>query len=462
MPATPSAAQAAASRAKRTAEKVGEQAATAEELQQAQESARATPAADDDVADVACDVEMQPAPPAASPADVCATIPAFAATRSTPSCCACAGAFVCKHFLPLGLVGAIALALAWPAPGAASSNLQLGEYLTLTSACVCVIFLISGLTLATDEIRAALRARAATAFGVASILFLTPLLALAPGQLGFLPQEFRYGLLLFCTMPTTINSGVALVRVAGGNVAHALLLTVASSLVGIFTAPFYLSLLLSIGGIHIEAGRLLLKMLATLLLPLLVGKLARDCSLRVRRHVAAHKLALSNLSALCLVAIPWMKLSFSQPALLALAPGALLGLLGCGVVVHLIYLAFNYLVAHYALRLPLPLEKSVVIMGSQKTLPMALTILSFFPPELGSAGLIALPPILSHIVQILIDACLCSRWAEVQEEGEKAPPPAAAAAAAATIEVSADGEEPDLKGGAWTASELRRASKEQN
>ena len=49
--------------------------------------------------------------------------------------------------------------------------------------------------------------------------------------------------------------------------------------------------------------------------------------------------------------------------------------------IHAIYLAFNFAVATYALRLPLQLKKSVVIMCSQKTLPMAMTIVSFLPPE---------------------------------------------------------------------------------
>ena len=41
-------------------------------------------------------------------------------------------------------------------------------------------------------------------------------------------------------------------------------------------------------------------------------------------------------------------------------------------------------------------------MGSQKTLPMAMTVLSFFPPELGEPGLIAIPCILSHLTQLSI------------------------------------------------------------
>ena len=65
-----------------------------------------------------------------------------------------------------------------------------------------------------------------------------------------------------------------------------------------------------------------------------------------------------------------MKLSVSQAALVELSAGQIFGLIACGLVIHLIYLAFNYSVATYVLRCPLDIKKSVVIMGSQKTLPM--------------------------------------------------------------------------------------------
>ena len=50
----------------------------------------------------------------------------------------------------------------------------------------------------------------------------------------------------------------------------------------------------------------------------------------------------------------------------------------------------------------------------QKTLPMAMTVLSLFPPELGEGGLIAIPCILSHLTQLFADAFLLLRAAAVQ------------------------------------------------
>ena len=205
--------------------------------------------------------------------------------------------FALKHFLPLGLVLAIIVGLIIPQIGAAFASVRIGKYGVFQTLFVFVIFIITGLTLKTDDIKKALKAWQATLFGVTSILFITPLLALVPQHLPFLPTEFQIGFLLFCTMPTTINSGVALANAAKGNFALALLLTVISNLLGIFTAPFFLSLLLSVGGITIQPLPLLINLLLTLLLPLTIGKAARELfPKRVLPFLAKHKQKIGNLS----------------------------------------------------------------------------------------------------------------------------------------------------------------------
>ena len=110
-----------------------------------------------------------------------------------------------------------------------------------------------------------------------------------------------------------------------------------------------------------------------------------------------------------------MKLSASQSALAGLSAPEVIGLLGCGLVIHAVYLGFNFGMATL-LRLPLPEKKAVVVMGSQKTLPMAMTVLTFLPPSFGEPGLIAIPCILSHLTQIFVDAAICSKWAQVTDK----------------------------------------------
>jgi len=52
----------------------------------------------------------------------------------------------------------------------------------------------------------------------------------------------------------------------------------------------------------------------------------------------------------------------------------------------------------------------VVFVASSKTLPLALTILTILPPGLGDKGLIALPCILGHFSQIVMDSFFVAAW----------------------------------------------------
>jgi len=354
------------------------------------------------------------------------------ASAPPPTCWQKWRPFLLKHFLPLGLVGGLLIGLVIPGFGKGLAYPTVGSWGLVQSLCMFLIFIISGLTLKTDDIKAAIRAWKATLYGVIAILFITPLLALVPNQLPFLSKEFQVGFLLFCTMPTTINSGVALAQSAKGSFALALLLTVLSNLIGIFTVPFFLSLLLtSVPGVaSIDAAPLLAKLMLMIFLPLLIGKALRERSAPVLDFVKKYKVYLSNGSNLCLITIVNMSVSKSQSKIVSLNIGAIVGLAFTGLVIHAIFLAFNYLVATHALKLRLDLKKSVVVMCSQKTLPMAMTIVALFPDCLpdscpvGEKGLISIPCILSHLVQIFTDAFICSKWAEYSDEIDKALTPA--------------------------------------
>jgi sodium/bile acid cotransporter 7 len=72
-------------------------------------------------------------------------------------------------------------------------------------------------------------------YGLIAILGITPCLGFGMLALPLQPPEFATGLALFCVVPTTLGVGVALTAASKGNQALALLLTVASNLLGIVT-----------------------------------------------------------------------------------------------------------------------------------------------------------------------------------------------------------------------------------
>ena len=331
-----------------------------------------------------------------------------------------------KHFLILALLTALTLGLAWPWLGqqvaAPTMSVAGNDYRVVPSLLVLVIFLSSGLTLGTDAIKKAVRQYLGAAYGLVAILFLTPLAGFAALHIPFTPPEFSYGLALFTIMPTTLTSCITLVTACEGNSALALLLTVSTNLLGIVTVPFMLQFIFgSSTEVSIDAQNLLIKLLLTILLPLAVGKLVRDLAKPVETFMKANKKRMSMLNNACLAAVVWQTISRSADDIIAQSAASILIIIAAGVVLHLAYLLFNF-GGVTLLRLPLAEKKAVLICTSEKTLPIAITVLSFLPPEqVGDHGLVAIPCILSHLAQVLMDSVLASNWVP-KEEAPGSPP----------------------------------------
>jgi len=321
---------------------------------------------------------------------------------------------VLKQCLPLGLILAVIIALSAPFLGIGASSLTIRGQNGLQIACVWVIFIISGLTLKTDDVLAALTAWRAVGFGIVSILFITPLLAPLAGLIPLpnQPNEYSLGFIIFCAMPTTINSGVALAVQAKGSFAIALMLTVFTNIVAVFTMPFFLSLMLELGAVPLEPVALFVRLLWLILAPLALGKAVRELSSWVQGKVKAHKQQLSLFSNFCLILIPWMTISRSAASLIAAGGVSVLIVIAIGLAIHLCYLTFNFTCCKLILRKSDEI-RSVTIMSSQKTLPVALAVIAALPAQLGEPGLMAIPCVVSHLVQILVDAWIVTRWANI-------------------------------------------------
>jgi predicted Na+-dependent transporter len=241
------------------------------------------------------------------------------------------------HFLPFCLTTGVALGVLNPGPGVAAAALNLNSAITFT------MFVIAGLQLRQGEAAKALRAKGALAYGLTSILLLTPLAAIPVLALPLEPRELALGLAVFCCMPTALSSGITFTTAVGGNVAVALLLTVLSNLAGVFTMPLLLPALLgpAIGGAVLERGPLLARLVSCVLVPTLVGAAARAFVPGTAALIDANKPALARLSAVLLALVPWTQVSKTVSQGVALPLGPLLLAAAAGVAVHLAFLTLN-------------------------------------------------------------------------------------------------------------------------
>ncbi|XP_015082673.1 probable sodium/metabolite cotransporter BASS4, chloroplastic isoform X3 [Solanum pennellii] len=256
--------------------------------------------------------------------------------------------FVSNNFLPLALIGGVALGLANPTLGCLADRYYLSKISTFG------IFIISGITLRSDEVGAAAEAWPVGLFGLVSILFFTPLLSKIILLLKLQPQEFVTGLAIFSCMPTTLSSGVALTRLAGGNSALALVMTLISNLLGILIVPFSISKLIASGvGVSVPAEQLFRSLVLTLLVPLIIGKAVRECFKGVAEFSDRNRKLLSMMSALLL---------------------------------------------------------------SLKTLPVMVAVVEQLGGALGESGLLVLPCIAAHLNQIIFDSFLVNVWFQKEHE----------------------------------------------
>ncbi|KAJ0657560.1 putative sodium bile acid cotransporter, sodium/solute symporter superfamily [Helianthus annuus] len=314
--------------------------------------------------------------------------------------------FASNNFLPLALVGGVALGLANPVPGCIAHRYQLSKVSAFG------IFIISGkklrvlarLTLRSEDISAAAEAWPVGLFGLVSILLLTPNLSRIILQLHLQPQEFVTGLALFSCMPTTLSSGVALTRLAGGNAALALAMTVTSSLLAIIILPFSISNLIACGlGATVPTGKLFRRLIFTLLIPLILGKAFRESFKDLADFADNNRKLLSVLSVLLLSLVPWIQVSRSRPLLLMVKPAAFL------VVVIMGMYGFNAISIRCLCALSggsksifAKKENStaLLLVASQKALPVLVAVVDQLGCTFGESGLLIIPCIAAHLNQV--------------------------------------------------------------
>ena len=210
--------------------------------------------------------------------------------------------FVIANFLPLGFMVATIFSLSYPYPGRVVGSWKSSGMGIVQAVNNAMVFFISGLTLNTKEMAAAIAKKWPLLFGIITILFITPCFAFPLILLPLQPKEFAAGLAIFCVVPTTLGVGVALTTASQGNESLALFLTVSTNLLGIVTAPFFLKFVLN-GTIQVDAGSLVGKMCMTVLVPAAVGAALRRFSKTSEAFTKAHKVALSMFSTSNLVCI---------------------------------------------------------------------------------------------------------------------------------------------------------------
>ena len=237
-------------------------------------------------------------------------------------------------------------------------------------------------------------------------------LALKPVLMPMVGPELYAGFLYVCVLPATVQSAIAFTSLARGNIPAAICSAAASSLVGIFITPVLVALLMGVhsdGSSTIEAIR---KISIQLLLPFIAGQIARRW---IGDWVNRNKSWLKNVDQGSILLVVYT--AFSSAVIGGLwqqvPPLKLLGVMfGCSLL-----LALALLIAHLLGKwLGFNLEDRITILfcGSKKSLatgvPMAQVLFAG-----SSIGVLILPLMLFHQIQLMVCAVLAQRYAKRPE-----------------------------------------------
>lgn len=301
-----------------------------------------------------------------------------------------------RLFLPIGLVVVIALGLAFPAPG------RFMKPFNLTAVMVILTFAINGYQARFSELGMDWRIARAGVFIVLSSLVLGPFLGLWLSEALGLSGILAAGLIITCAMPCTLASATVVTEISGGNIIWALFMTVGLNLCGIFIAPFTIKACLTVDDVSISAGMLLGKLLLLVLVPFVIGVVAR----RVIRKSLHGAIAFSP--TIFILYMVWVAVAYSAMSLRAL-PLSRFALVASGcLAAHSLLLVVNTL-GGYALWLRAPERKALIFTGSQKTLPLSISVIAALGERFEEAMIVC---VIFHFGQVMLDSLLASRCRE--------------------------------------------------
>ena len=209
------------------------------------------------------------------------------------------------------------------------------------------------------------------------------------------------GLIVMSTVPTTLSSGVVMTHIAGGHVQTAFLLTVLLNVLGVFTVPFMLQLILENAGIiSLSPWPMLRQLMLIILVPFFLGIVAK----RIIQKPAKSWLT-KYVSSSCVIILVWMVISSSIESLkeldlLSVALMLISVLVVLGVLILLCHLS------KYVCSIGNQDYIALLFTASGKTLPVAVGVLTVLDQPVGLALVTC---IIFHFLQLFVSSIIASR-----------------------------------------------------
>lgn len=317
-----------------------------------------------------------------------------------------------KEWFLVGMVVAILLATVTSEFGRSGGMIHLDQ---LTGVGVAIVFFLHGLGLSPQAIKAGVTNWRLHIYIQIATFVVYPILWVILGEafLAYMPAALAFGFCYLLVLPSTISSSVAMTSVGKGNVPGAIFNASLSSILGVFITPLLIQLFMGFEGVQLDLLDSVISISKLLLLPMIVGQLMRPYLVA---WVDRHKAVVNKVDKYVILLIVYN--AFCDSVVNGIWREFSMGLLVSSIAICTVILLFMVHLIQWGARrtkFTLPDEVAAVFCGTKKTLaagiPMAKVIFGADP----SLGMILLPIMLYHPIQIFYCAVLANRYARQSE-----------------------------------------------
>ena len=306
--------------------------------------------------------------------------------------------------LILLIISAVVVAIIFPARGHFAEVFD-----SLTNVVIALLFYLYGARLSTQEALNGLKNWRLHLTILAFTFVLYPILGLALRPLTlFISHDMYLGILYLTLVPSTVQSSVAFTSVAKGNIAGAIVSASASNLVGVIMTPLLVMALMGAGnGISIDSS-VFVEISLLLLAPFILGQLTRKW---VKDFAASKGTKIVDRGSITMVVYA----AFSKGVVDGIWGSISIWEMVFLVVLSILMVAFMlWLTKILGSKLGFPRADVIAIefCGSKKSLATGLPMASvIFASGSTSLGLLILPLMIYHQVQLMICSWLAARYA---------------------------------------------------
>ncbi|MEX3517344.1 bile acid:sodium symporter family protein [Corynebacterium camporealensis] len=302
------------------------------------------------------------------------------------------------------IIAAVLVAIVAPARGGFADLFD-----TLTNIAIALLFFLYGARLSPQEALSGLKNWKLHLTILVFTFVLYPIVGVALKPLESLTGTSLYlGILYLTLVPSTVQSSVAFTSIAKGNIAGAIVSASASNLLGVLFTPLLAMLLMDAsGGIHVDSS-VFIEIAILLLLPFAVGQLTRRWVKDFAKNKGTKVVDRGSIAMVVYAAFSkgmvdgiWSEISWLQLLFLVVFSAVLVAFMLWFTRKLSSWLGFNRADTI-----------AIEFCGSKKSLATGLPMASvIFASGEVSLGLLILPLMIYHQVQLMICSALAARYA---------------------------------------------------